>query len=296
MKIKKAAFFLALISFYAQNLFGAEVTFPEIRAELETICNTAYSIGAYNAEKTSGFYNTMDENRRNIRLFAFLTAFSFFFATISRLVCFLLRQRLFWKRTLLLCMTVFMLTGFFCLYHLIRLTQGSGMLTGSGTQSLYGTTRYCFLQKVEQQKGGIMSFKDILEKWERGKSTNSMEALLRDNGVYNKDAETEYRASRNAVQRRRLRSKKPDDILDIHGFTRDEAWVSLESFFGKAKSSAFEKVLVIHGKGNHSNGDAVLGRIVREFIEKCPYAGESGHEKASGGGSGATWVLLKGTT
>ena len=141
-----------------------------------------------------------------------------------------------------------------------------------------------------------MSFKDILEKWERGKSPNSMETWLRDNGIYNKDAETEYRVPRNAVQRRRLRSKKPDDILDIHGLTRDEAWFSLESFFNKAKNSSFEKVLVIHGKGNRSNGDAVLGRTVREFIEKCPYAGESGHEKAATGGSGATWVLLKEAT
>jgi hypothetical protein len=32
---------------------------------------------------------------------------------------------------------------------------------------------------------------------------------------------------------------------------------------------------------------------VRKYIEKCPFAGESGHEKAANGGTGATWVLLK---
>ncbi|MCL1993334.1 MAG: Smr/MutS family protein [Spirochaetes bacterium] len=134
-----------------------------------------------------------------------------------------------------------------------------------------------------------MSFKDIFEKWERGQSPNAMDAWVH---AYKKD-ESDYKSSRNSGLRRRLRSKKPDDVLDIHGLTRDEAWLSLENFFSKAKNSAFEKVLVIHGKGNHSNGDAVLGRIVREFIEKCPYAGESGQEKASAGGSGATWILLK---
>jgi DNA-nicking Smr family endonuclease len=36
-----------------------------------------------------------------------------------------------------------------------------------------------------------------------------------------------------------------------------------------------------------------LKRSVREFIERCPHAGENGHEKAASGGSGATWVILK---
>jgi DNA-nicking Smr family endonuclease len=35
----------------------------------------------------------------------------------------------------------------------------------------------------------------------------------------------------------------------------------------------------------------VLKRTVREFIERCPFAGESGQGPA--GGAGATWVLLK---
>jgi DNA-nicking Smr family endonuclease len=49
--------------------------------------------------------------------------------------------------------------------------------------------------------------------------------------------------------------------------------------------------MIIHGKGNHSRGEAVLGRTVREFIEHCPFAGESGHGRE--GGTGTTWVLLK---
>jgi DNA-nicking Smr family endonuclease len=56
-----------------------------------------------------------------------------------------------------------------------------------------------------------------------------------------------------------------------------------------------EKVLLIHGKGNHSEGEAVLKRAVLQFIEKCPYAGESGQPNVELGGNGATWVLLKAT-
>ena len=158
-----------------------------------------------------------------------------------------------------------------------------------------------------------MDFGDILDQWEkRGPEINKKKnpadipakpdsqpkpnptaAWIRINGIYDKDAENETNTQNPAEYRRRLRSKKPDATLDIHGLTSDEAWESLEHFFDSAKNRGLEKLLIIHGKGNHSKGDAVLGRTVRVFIEQHPLAGESGHEKAAGGGSGATWVLLK---
>jgi DNA-nicking Smr family endonuclease len=161
-----------------------------------------------------------------------------------------------------------------------------------------------------------MDFGDILDKWEQGKTrvdgkkkpkpqaadsaadvapdrVNPLDAWLRVNGVYDKDADAETGRQNAAENRRRLRSKKPDAFLDIHGLTRDEAWEALERFFSASQSRGFEKVLIIHGKGNHSRGEAVLGRTVHDFIERCPIAGENGHEKAVSGGSGATWVLLK---
>ncbi|MBQ1862064.1 MAG: Smr/MutS family protein [Clostridia bacterium] len=55
------------------------------------------------------------------------------------------------------------------------------------------------------------------------------------------------------------------------------------------------KILVIHGKGNHTKGtDPVLGELVRKFIQSNPYCGMSGHPKSrEDGGSGATWIILK---
>jgi DNA-nicking Smr family endonuclease len=160
-----------------------------------------------------------------------------------------------------------------------------------------------------------VDFGEILDAWEqetrragsKGKKAKALDsktgsqakpdpltAWLRINGVQDKDAEAEAeREERAGDRRRRLLKKKPDRAIDLHGMTRDEAWIALDSFFEGSRSQGLEKLLVVHGKGNHSSGEAVLKRTVREFIERCPFAGESGQGDASAGGSGVTWVLLK---
>jgi DNA-nicking Smr family endonuclease len=166
-----------------------------------------------------------------------------------------------------------------------------------------------------------MDFGDILDAWDRqsgkgpsqkgaaqGKAQGAaqgrgaagdeqiapLSAWLNVNDVYDKDSESVNHAEQSAARRRRLLSKKPDDELDLHGLTQDEAWGKLETFFANARAEGMEKLLIIHGKGNHSAGDAVLKTLVRSFIERCPFAGENGHGTAAQGGAGATWVLLKG--
>ena len=126
-----------------------------------------------------------------------------------------------------------------------------------------------------------MNFGDILNKWEKN------------NGIYDKDREAEKTYISPQERRNRLKSKKQDAELDIHGLNREEAWQALQTFFGASKEKGLEKLLIIHGKGNHSKGEAVLKRTVMEFIEHCPFAGESGRGKAVTGGEGVTWVILK---
>jgi DNA-nicking Smr family endonuclease len=155
-----------------------------------------------------------------------------------------------------------------------------------------------------------MDFGDILDKWDRqiGKplkqkaarmtaeqKTDVLSSWLRINDVVDKDAELFGAAapSEKGERRRRLRSKKPDAFLDLHGKTRDEAWASMDEFFRLGRQQGLEKLLIIHGKGNHSEGEAVLKRVVQEYLERCAFAGESGQSTAAEGGSGATWVLLK---
>ena len=119
-----------------------------------------------------------------------------------------------------------------------------------------------------------------------------MNEWLRKNKIYDKDANSKQ-VSFPGEKRRQLLNKKPDDILDIHGLSSEKAWLSLDHFFSNARENNFQKLRIIHGKGNHSQGLSILGTTVRKFIEKCPFAGESGFEKAANGGCGAVWVLLK---
>ncbi|MCL2834952.1 MAG: Smr/MutS family protein [Treponema sp.] len=125
-----------------------------------------------------------------------------------------------------------------------------------------------------------MNFETILKKWD---SAPHEEIHSKD------DSEEENRD----IERRRLLTKKPDAFLDLHGLTQDEAWDKLDEFFKRSRARGLEKVLVIHGKGNHSMNEGVLGDLSRKYIEQCPFAGTSGHNSGARGGSGATWVLLK---
>lgn len=128
---------------------------------------------------------------------------------------------------------------------------------------------------------------------EPAQTVNPMSAWMRVHGIEDKDSEAEASRERAAERRRRLLAKAADGTIDLHGLTRDEAWEQLEQFFALAHTNAWEKVLVIHGKGNNSEGEAVLKRMTQQFFERCPWAGESGHASAKDGGSGASWVLLK---
>ena len=132
-----------------------------------------------------------------------------------------------------------------------------------------------------------MDFGDILTKWEKQNNGNR---------IYNKDL-SESRDRNFAVDKRsRLLRKRPDAIIDLHGLSREEAWMALQTFFEDSRRKGLEKVLVIHGKGNHSGfteSDGPLKELTRQFIESCSHAGESGHSSGREGGRGATWVILR---
>ena len=148
-----------------------------------------------------------------------------------------------------------------------------------------------------------MDFGKILDQWDKKAGP-----------VYNKDAKAEDSAYFSALtagfpggrgfgasRRKRLLRKSPEATIDLHGLGRDEAWDALTVFFNDAKNKGLEKVLVIHGKGNHSGGNngehvgetGILKKMVRDFVERCPFAGESGYSNSRLGGEGSSWVLLK---
>jgi len=141
----------------------------------------------------------------------------------------------------------------------------------------------------------MLDFGDILNKWEKQTAAR--------NGSYDKDdglfPEKDAAGTCRGERRSRLLRKKPDASIDLHGMNREEAWTALKVFFENSRREGCEKLLIIHGKGNHRNtvsyNEGVLKDLSKHFIETCPYAGESGLSSAREGGSGATWVILKGT-
>ena len=150
-----------------------------------------------------------------------------------------------------------------------------------------------------------MDFGEILNKWEKQnvragaakKNTFPMNNWLDGNDIYDKDADpapenTDENIAR-GYRRSRLLRKKPDASIDLHGLNTEEAWITLETFFENSRMTGHEKVLIIHGKGNHQNSESVLRDLSKKFIESCSFAGESGYSPARDGGRGSTWVILK---
>lgn len=118
---------------------------------------------------------------------------------------------------------------------------------------------------------------------------------LRRYGVIDKDAILDLENTREtpAERRKRVAAMKPEAIIDLHGLTQEDAWIQLDAFFVDCIKKDLQKILIIHGKGNHSESDPILKNMVRTFVEQNPSAGESGNAIKGEGGSGATWVMLK---
>lgn len=140
-----------------------------------------------------------------------------------------------------------------------------------------------------------MDFSAILDEWDRRNGPAGGDAGTGRDRYAGGDSESENEKTAAANRRRRLLRKVPDAELDLHGFSRQNAWTALENFFRAAKEQGLEKLQIIHGKGNHEGSGGALKDMTREFIEECPFAGESGYSFGNSGGSGATWVLLKKT-
>ena len=127
------------------------------------------------------------------------------------------------------------------------------------------------------------------------KTVNPMELWLRRYGTIDKDRLNEESEESGRMESREyLKNMRAEARIDLHGFTRDEAWAKLEGFINDCLRRGLKKVEIVHGKGIHSHGsDPVLGQMVRTFIEQNKHCGISGHNDKNHGGSGATWVLLK---
>ncbi len=144
-----------------------------------------------------------------------------------------------------------------------------------------------------------MDFGRILDSWERREhggadgGVDMGEALRR----FPPPAEGEEREAQErespGERLRRLKRLPPQAQLDLHGMTAAGAGKALQEFLRSSRQRGLHKVLVIHGKGNHSPGEPVLHKVVRTVLERSPHAGAFGPAPRQAGGRGATWVALR---
>lgn len=158
-----------------------------------------------------------------------------------------------------------------------------------------------------------MDFGDILEQWDsmetqkantkqknidspqKTQKANPMDVWLRRYGIYDKDAAFEEQ-EKPTLPRGGYKNLPIDAKIDLHGLTKEEAWEKLKKFVDDSVSRGKRKLLIVHGKGNHSHdGENLcpLAETVRLFIETDARLGASGHPENNQGGKGATWVMIK---
>lgn len=145
-----------------------------------------------------------------------------------------------------------------------------------------------------------MNFGEILGEWEnyrRGDKAHAARQALKDHldkeGTVDKDAEMDRRAKVNPEEIRQLQSMRVQARLDLHGCTVAEARRLLGIFLDDCCRQGLRKVLIIHGKGFHSQGEPVLKKAVYELLEGDPRCGLRRVANREDGGSGATWVILR---
>ncbi|MEJ5183809.1 MAG: Smr/MutS family protein [Rectinemataceae bacterium] len=93
----------------------------------------------------------------------------------------------------------------------------------------------------------------------------------------------------------RFKSLEPQAILDLHGMGAQDARMAVRAFLARSAAAGLEKVLIIHGKGNHSQQEAKLVGVVREELEHSVHAGAFGFADSRHGGRGATWARVRAT-
>lgn len=108
-----------------------------------------------------------------------------------------------------------------------------------------------------------------------------------------------WRLVADGVSRERLRRLAGGDpsvalTLDLHGLTRDEALRQLTLTFETALQSGQRAMRIIHGRGLHSQGKAILKEALYHWLHDGPFAyAVLAAIPEPGSGGGACLVLLR---
>ena len=114
--------------------------------------------------------------------------------------------------------------------------------------------------------------------------------------VPDKGVSTEQTSSKKSRSSTRDSLKRPDDEIDLHGKTRDEAIKIVQKFVIDCYQKNFRSALIITGKGHHSaEKTPVLKREVKLWLERNgdSYIADFQEAPPRFGGSGAIWLNFK---
>ena len=163
----------------------------------------------------------------------------------------------------------------------------------------------------------LLKFEDILSQWEEQEKTKSRkekEAALKTSSdekkrkdkamddwleMYPPDRAMKDRKEKpdriiTHTRKKELARMEPQDILDLHGWTGQDALNELDLFLRSAKRRGLKKVMVIHGKGLHSpGGESVLRPLVKKHLEHSPLVRSFSPAKGRAGGGGASLIFLR---
>ncbi len=129
-----------------------------------------------------------------------------------------------------------------------------------------------------------MDFSKVLEDWENRGNRRDKEPFDKDSVV---------KTPRPTPSRAEIERTAADDELDLHGMLQDEAVTALRYFLRESRLEGCRKVLVIHGKGLHSqNQKGVLKDAVAQVLMKDKNVASWGEAARQEGGKGASWVWL----
>jgi DNA-nicking Smr family endonuclease len=96
-------------------------------------------------------------------------------------------------------------------------------------------------------------------------------------------------------KRRVAAPERPDDEIDLHGKTREEAIHMVQNFILSSHRAGFRHVLIITGRGKRSAQGPILKKAVEQWLERngTPYLHEFADAPPGLGGAGALLVFLK---
>ena len=100
------------------------------------------------------------------------------------------------------------------------------------------------------------------------------------------------------LQKKRTRAIRAGQVaidlsVDLHGFSRDQALRELTEIFSLAHQQQLRLLLVVHGKGYHSERASVLKPLLQRWLADQPRVLGWCPAIPRHGGSGATYVYLK---